>query len=332
MNSSNILPEIDKSENLKDSRSSKKNSGHSENKYTTIPVNTGYIKPGESYNPIIHQAGKLLEDGDFLVISETPIAISQGRLVDEAEFEPSLLSTLLAELWSKRIWGYFLGPLLRIKSRTIKNLRKLPKEARSHKQLILEYYGIKHALKPASEAGVDLSNVPGTCVCLLPEDPQSVVQDIHEKIRSSFKKEVTVMIVDTDATYQLGGMKFTSIPLAMPGIRRDLGVFGYVLGRWGNIKGPTPLAVSRTRDVNKRRNHDAERTKTGLQDTNKDSTHDIDKSIEIAKIAEECQEKNDLNLETVYDMKKTFDGGLTGVTVEMLESIEHTPAVIVREL
>lgn len=277
-----------------------------DNKFLTIPILTDYIKPGESYDSIIQQAGKHLEDGDYLVISETPIAISQGRLVDETDFEPSLLSILLAELWSKYIWGYFLGPLLGIKRRTIKNLRKLPKEARSHKQLILKYYGIKHALKPASEAGVDLSNVPGTYVCLLPEDPQDVVQDIHGKIKSSYKKDVTVMIIDTDATYELRGMKFTSIPIATNGIRKDLGIFGYVLGRWGNIKGPTPLAVSRSQD--------------------------IDKSLKIAKIAENCQEKNDLNIETVYDMKKTFDEEITDVTIEMLESIEHTPAVIVREL
>jgi F420-0:gamma-glutamyl ligase-like protein len=44
---------------------------------------------------------------------------------------------------------YIFGPLLRIKKRTIKNLRKLPHEARSHKQLILHYYGWKHAFKPA---------------------------------------------------------------------------------------------------------------------------------------------------------------------------------------
>lgn len=283
-----------------------KGSNKYKNKFKSIPIKTDYIKPGESYDSIIHRAGEFLEDGDFLVISETPIAISQGRLVDESEFKPSVISFFLAEVWSKRIWGYFLGPLLRVKQRTIKNLRKLPKEARSHKQLILEYYGIKHALKPASEAGVDLSNVPGTCVCLLPENPHRVVQDIHGKIKSYLKKDVTVMIIDTDATYQLGKMKFTSIPIAAPGIKKDLGVFGYILGRWGNLIGPTPLAVSRLQD--------------------------IDESIEIAKIAEECQKKVDVNLETVYDMEKAFNGEITGVTIEMLESLKHTPAVIVRRL
>ncbi len=274
--------------------------------YMAIPVKTSYIKPDESYDVIIQAANESLNDGDFLIISETPIAISQGRLVDEMDFKPTILSFLITELWSKYFWGYILGPILRIKKRTINNLRNLPKEARYHKQLILEYYGIKHALKPASEAGVDLSNVPGTQVCLLPENPNAVVQDISDKIRFNFDKKVTVMIIDTDVTYQFLGMKFTSIPIAIPGIKKDLGVIGYLLGRCGKIRGPTPLAVSEHQD--------------------------LDESINVAKIAEECQKKNDVNMETVYDMKNMFDGEITGVTIEMLESIQHTPAVIVKKL
>mgnify|MGYP000859423542 FL=1 len=278
---------------------------NSKGEYKIIPVVTDYIKPGEPYDPIIHQASKYLEDGDFLVISETPIAISQGRIVDEQNIKPSIAAVLLADVWSRYIWGYILGPLFGIKSRTVGNLKKLPKEARNHKQLILDYYGLKHALKPASEAGVDLSNVPGTSVCLLPEDPEGVVEDISSKIRSHYRKEVTVMIVDTDVTYQFRGTKLTSIPMAMPGIKKDLGILAYLLGRIGTVKGPTPLAASRSEN--------------------------IDKIIKIAKMAEDYQKERDTSMETVYDMKETFHENITGVTIEMLESVEHTPAVIVRE-
>ncbi len=31
-------------------------------------------------------------------------------------------------------------------------------------------------------------------------------------------------------------------------------------------------------------------------------------------------------------MKKMFNGEITNITIEMLESIEHTPAIIVRKL
>lgn len=78
--------------------------------YITIPVKTGYIKPGESYDVIVENAKDLLNDGDFLVLSETPVSVSQGMLVDESKFEPSVLSTILADVWSKYIWGYLLGP------------------------------------------------------------------------------------------------------------------------------------------------------------------------------------------------------------------------------
>lgn len=274
--------------------------------YTTIPVHTGYIKPNEPYDIIIESAAGLLEDGDFLVISETPISVSQGRLVDESEFQPSILSFILADLWSKYLWGYLLGPVFRIKSRTIKNLRKLPPEARAHKKVILEYYGLKHALKPASEAGVDLTNVPGTLVSLLPEDPQGVSHDISTRILRDLSLDVTVMIIDTDASYQILGRKFTSLPIALKGIRSDLGIFGYLLGRFAEILGPTPLGVSRPLK--------------------------LDKALKIAKIAEDFHKNNEKDIETVYDMKNIFEGDINGVTVEMLDSVEHTPAIIVRIL
>ena len=275
------------------------------NCYRLISINTGYIKPGEPYDVIIDNAVDLLEDGDFLVISETPLAVSQGRLVDEAEFKPSISSYILADIWSKYLWGYLFGPLLGIKERTIKNLRRLPPEARSHKEVILHYYGWKHALKPASEAGVDLSNAPGTCVSLLPDDPQTLSEEITMKIKCISGKNVTVMVIDTDATYQIRKTKFTSLPISISKIRNDLGLFGYLLGRLGHIVGPTPLGVSKE--------------------------HDIDEILQIARAAEECQKIHENNMETVYDMEKLLEGDVNTITLSMLDSINHTPAVIVRK-
>lgn len=274
--------------------------------YITVPVNTGYIKPKESYDIIIDQAAGLLEDGDFLVISETPISVSQGRLVDESNFTPSFLSIILADVWSKYLWGYLLGPIFRIKPRTIKNLRKLPPEARTHKRVILEYYGIKHALKPASEAGVDLSNVPGSMVSLLPNDPTGVSKDIASKIRADQGKHVTVLIIDTDACYQIFNTKFTSLPIAVDGIRSDMGFFGYLLGRFSTMLGPTPLGISESMDMGH--------------------------ILEVANAAEDFHKNNETDVETVYDMSNTFNGDVADVTIEMLDSVVHTPAVIVRAI
>lgn len=274
--------------------------------YKTIPVRTGYIRPQQPYDIIVDNSQELLEDGDFLVISETPLAISQGRLVDESQIKPSFKAYFLAEWWSKYLWGYILGPILGIKDRTIKNLKNLPPEARAHKELILRIYGWKHALKPASEAGVDLSNVPGACVSLLPENPQKIANDINEKIQSRTGKSVIVVVIDTDATYKLAGKIFTSLPCAVPQIKSDLGIFGYLMGRAGTIQGPTPLGVS--------------------------SFMDVETILEVAAVAEECQKENEINMETVYDMARTFKGDISAITVDMLDSVPHTPAVIVRKI
>jgi F420-0:gamma-glutamyl ligase-like protein len=272
--------------------------------YKTIPVRTNYIKPSQSYDIIIDALEDNVENNDFLVISETPIAISQGRIVDESQFKPSWAAYLLADCWSKYLWGYILGPLFGVKKRTVRNLKRLPAEARSHKELILRYYGWRHALKPASEAGVDLSNAPETYVSLLPEQPEKVVEDISSKIYSRTGKKVTVIVIDTDATYRFAGINFTSLPYAVSQIKSNLGIFAYLLGRIGTIQGPTPLAVSRA---------------MGLE-----------KILEVALMAEECQKENEINMETIYDMTRTFEEGFSGVTVDMLDSIPHTPAVIVR--
>jgi len=274
--------------------------------YKAIPIHTNYIKPNQSYDIIIDALEDGVEDNDFLVISETPIAISQGRIVDESRFKPSFAAYLLADWWSKYLWGYILGPLFGIKKRTIRNLKRLPPEARYHKELILRCYGWKHALKPASEAGVDLSNAPGTYVSLLPIKPEKVVDDISSEIYSRTGKKVTVMIIDTDATYKLAGISFTSLPCAITQIKSNLGIFAYLLGRIGTIQGPTPLAVSRFMN--------------------------LEQVIEVSLIAEECQKKNEINMETVYDMTLTFNEDFSGVTVDMLDSVPHTPAVIVRML
>lgn len=269
--------------------------------YYVIPIETGYIKPNGSLNPIIEPATKLMKDGDYLVIAETPISVSQGRLIDEAKYKPSLKAKFLAVIWSKYIWGYILGPLLKIKKRTIKNLRKLPKETSAHKEVVLQLYGWKHALKPASEAGIDLSNAPGTSVSLLPENPEEVAKSLKKKIN----KDVTVMIIDTDATYMKNGHYFTGLPIAIDGIEANKGVIGYVKGQLSENMGSTPLGCSRKISV--------------------------EEGLKMANIAEEYQKSLDTAMPTIHSVKSVLnvDGGV--VTVEDLDSITHTPAVILRK-
>ena len=268
--------------------------------FIVIPIETGYIKPNENLDSIINPAKELMKDGDYLVIAETPISISQGRLIDESKYKPSLTAKFLTVVWSKYIWGYVLGPLLKIKKRTIKNLRRLPKETEAHKEVVLQLYGLKHALKPASEAGIDLSNAPGSCVSLLPENPQKVAKEIKEEIG----KEITVMIIDTDATYMKNGKYFTGLPIAIDGIKADMGFFGYLKGQLSENMGSTPLGCSEKIDV--------------------------ETALKIANIAEDYQKSLATEMKTIHSVKSVLGTEMDGVTIEALDSITHTPAVIIR--
>lgn len=269
--------------------------------HIVIPIETGYIKPNDDLNSIIDPAKEIMEDGDYLVIAETPISVSQGRLIDEAEYTPSLTAKFLTTVWSKYLWGYVFGPALKIKERTIKNLRRLPKETEAHKEVVLQLYGLKHALKPASEAGIDLSNAPGTCVSLLPENPEKVAKDIKREIG----KDVCVMIIDTDATYMKNGKYFTGLPIAIDGIDADNGFFGYLKGQLSENMGSTPLGCSEEIDV--------------------------ETALKFANIAEDYQRSLSTEMKTIHSVKAVLGTEIDEVTVEALDSITHTPAVIIRK-
>ncbi|MEE0935747.1 MAG: coenzyme F420-0:L-glutamate ligase [Methanobrevibacter sp.] len=269
--------------------------------YIVIPIETGYIKPNDDLSAIIEPAKRLMQDDDYLVIAETPISVSQNRLIDEAKYTPSLTAKFLTTVWSKYLWGYVLGPLLGIKERTIKNLRKLPEETKAHKEVVLQLYGLKHALKPASEAGIDLSNAPGTFVSLLPENPEKVAKEIKQEIG----KDVCVMIIDTDATYMKNGKYFTGLPIAIDGIDADNGFFGYFKGQLSENMGSTPLGCSEEIDV--------------------------ETALKFANIAEDYQRSLSTEMKTIHSVKAVLGTEIDEVTVEALDSITHTPAVIIRK-
>ena len=161
-------------------------------------------------------------------------------------------------------------------------------------------------MKPASEAGIDLSNAPGTCVSLLPENPGKVAKEISADIKNKTSNTITTLIIDTDATYRIGNKYFTGLPIAIPGIEADKGVFGYTLGQLSENLGSTPLGCSREIDV--------------------------DEAIEIANVAEDYQKSLSTAMETIYSVKDVLDSDTHEVTVESLDSIIHTPAVLIRKM
>lgn len=269
-----------------------------------IPIKTEYIHANEGYGKIINSVKEICQENDYLIISETPISTAEGNLLDESKYTPGLLAIFLADVWSKYFWGYILCPLFGCKERTKKNLRKMPKEVRNHKQLILKEYGLKYALQPTAEAGVDLSNVPEQYVSLLPKNPEKSAQTIKDEIKRITNKNIHVIIIDTDGTYQFHNTKYTTLPFAIKGIVSGTGVFGYMLRRFSKKIGPTVLASTIELNVN-----------------------DL---IKLANIAEECEKRSNENFfGTVYDMKNKFNSNFNDISSEMLNRVTHVPAVII---
>ncbi len=274
--------------------------------YYCKPIESNYFKANEGYSRLIDSIINNCQNGDFIFISETPISTIEGNLVDESEYDSNIISILITEIWCRYLWGYILGPLFGYSQRTIKNLRQMPKEAYKHKTFILKRYGLKHALQPTAEAGVDLSNVPGNYVSLLPNNPKKSANKIKELIYKKSDKNVEIIIIDTDPTYKFRNMYFTTLPQSIDGIKNNTGIYGYILRAFTKKIGATPLATT---------------VELGVEEL-----------IHMANLAEECQKNNSTNFfETIYNMQETFNTNYDEITVEMLDSVKHIPAVIIHK-
>ncbi len=262
--------------------------------------------PGEDY---ITQAVRAIEgrveNGDFVTISEKAISTALGNLVDEKKVEASRLARFLAKYWMRCVWPYILGPLCHLRKKTIRFLRAYPIEEGSlHKQVALLQSGFLQALMHGSEGAIDGSNLPYSYVSLPLENAQEIAEKLRARIESELGKHVTVVIVDTDKTYSLKGFHFTPRPNPFKGIRSCGGFLAYLAGRSFKLeKRATPIAVAGSRIA-------------------------TEEALEVAKIANRTRGTGAGR--TVWDMTKTFNVNLTGVTWKMLESVEHSPIVIIR--
>jgi len=275
-------------------------------RYKAVAVESRYWKPGDDYiTQLIEAIENIVEDGDFVTVSEKAVSTALGNLIDEKEVEASWLARFLAKYWMRFVWPYILGPLCHLRKKTINYVRLYPLEEGSlHKQVALLHSGFLQALMHGSEGAIDGSNLPHSYVSLPLENAQKIAQELRERIRSDLGKNVTVAIVDTDKTYSLRGFHFTPRPKPLKGIHSFGGFLAYVAGRSLKLKKrATPLAVA------------------GSQIT-------TEEALEIAKIANRTRGTGAGR--TVWDMTKTFNVTLTGVTWKMLDSVKHCPIVIIR--
>jgi F420-0:gamma-glutamyl ligase-like protein len=275
-------------------------------RYKAVAVKSQYWKPKDDYATQLIQAIKnIVENGDFVTVSEKAVSTALGNLIDEKTVQPNTLARLIAKYWMQIVWPFILGPVCHLRKKTIDFLRSYPAEEGSrHKQLALQQGGFLQALMHGSEGGIDGSNLPHSYVCLPLENAQEVAHELRERIETEMGKKVSVAIVDTDKTYSWRGFHFTPHPKPLKGIQSLGGVLAYVVGRSLKLKKrATPLAVS------------------GPQIT-------TEEAIEIARIANRTRGVGAGR--TVWDMARTFNVNLTDVTWRMLDSVKHLPIVIIR--
>jgi F420-0:gamma-glutamyl ligase-like protein len=276
-------------------------------KYTALAITTNYWKPQDNYtDKIINALENKIENGDFVVISEKAISTALGTMIDESTIKPSLSARVLARFWMRIVWGYPLGTLCGFGQRLLKRLRNYPLESGSrHKQVALQYAGFWQALMFGSEGGIDGSNLPYSYVSLPLNNAEELAQKIRKQITLKLKKNVCVIIADTDKTYKFRNYFFTPRPNPLKGIHSLGGTATYIIGRMLKLKkSSTPLTAAGC----------------NLQ---------ASEALKITNIADKARGPG--SGATVWDMAARFHVEVNGVSWEMLTRIRHKPIVIVRK-
>jgi len=269
-------------------------------------VITNYWMPGENFlDRIVEGIREIVKDGDIVTVSEKAISTALGNLVDESGVKPSRTAHWIVKYWIRIFWGYVLGPLCHLRSPSIERLRGYPiKEGAAHKEVALRHTSFPNALMPWSEGGIDGSNLPYSYVSLPLKNPRETAEKIRSYIKLKLGKKVTVIIVDTDKTYSLRNFHFTPRPSSVRGIYSTGGFLAYFLGRFLRLKRrATPLAVAGAKIS-------------------------AENALRAADLANKVQGFG--AGPTVWDMTKTFNVPLTGVTWEMLNRVKHKPIVVIR--
>jgi len=276
-------------------------------KYYALAVATGYWKPSDNYTDKIIDAleGKI-ENGDFVVISEKAISTATGNIIDESTIKTSLNAKVIARFWMRIAWGYPLGILCRFGQRLLHRLREYPLESGSrHKQVALQHAGLMQALMFGSEGGIDGSNLPYSYVSLPLGNAAEIAREIQNQIRLKLRKDVCVIIADTDKTYKFRNFFFTPRPKPIKGIHSFGGFTTYIIGRMLKLKkSSTPLTVAGC----------------NLQ---------ASEALTITNIADKARGPG--SGATVWDMAARFQVEVNGVSWDMLAKIRHKPLVIVRK-
>ncbi|MEM4788335.1 MAG: coenzyme F420-0:L-glutamate ligase [Ignisphaera sp.] len=208
-----------------------------------------YWFPGtDIVKEIIDKYGKHIENGDIIVIAEKALSTALGNIYDESIIQADVLTKILTFITVRILWLKLLKFIFR-KRETMIILKGIPLDLISaHKKLSLKYGGLKHFLKPISEAGIDTTNLPYKYVSLPLRDP-AILSNIKLEIFRRLGKYVNILVIDTDKTFKSKFLKrvvFSTRPSFIKGVI-DLGVYIYIGGRIFRkyfVLYPTPVAYN----------------------------------------------------------------------------------------
>ncbi|RLI34857.1 hypothetical protein DRO53_02635 [Candidatus Bathyarchaeota archaeon] len=270
-------------------------------------VKTGYWLPGTDFTLQAVKALKgILQTGDVLAVSEKALAVASGLIFDESKVEPGFAARVLAGFWMRKVWGWLLGPLCRLKPETWRRLRAYPPvEGARHKQLALQKFGLLQALRFGSEGGMDASNLPFTYVSFPLPNPEAEARQLHQALKKRLGVDVTILIVDSDKTYSLGGLHLSPGLKAVEGVKTGGGFLYYLLGRLFKLN---PRATAKA--------------------VYPPGRLTAEQALELAELAHQAMSRG--KPKTVWDMAERFHVDLTQVTWEMLGSFPHHPFAVLR--
>lgn len=130
----------------------------------------------------VARAGLEPEDGDCLAFCQKVVSKSEGRVVRLDELKPSRIA---------RAWALANDRDPRVIQAVVAEARRMVRTGES--VLITETH---HGFVCAN-SGVDLSNAPPGCLCLLPEDPDRSAARLQAEIRAATGRRIAVLITDT---------------------------------------------------------------------------------------------------------------------------------------
>jgi len=275
-------------------------------RYITKTLRTKYWLPGTNFFEILLEFSiSNAKDNDFIVISEKALSTSLGRLIDEGKIVPSFSAKCLAKFWMRKIWGYLITVIARINRLNTERIRRYPlKDGSAHKQTVLTHCGPIYALKNFSEGGIDVSNLPYKYACLPLTDAQEIAEKISSLIFEKTRINLIVMITDSDKTFSLKNIHFSSRPTFVKEIY-NIGPIAYIIGRFFKMRArSTPIALSKNIEV--------------------------EDALRISAISNKARKFGAGR--TVWDVATRFGAKMTEISWDMLNNCEHRPVVIVRKL